>query len=93
MLFVVDVPNVTPNFDFPGAQLLQSVASWAMGGGVVLLVIAVIFGAVMLAFGHFSNNPTAKTRGIWVVFIAIAAAAIIYGGSALINFGSGMQVL
>jgi cobalamin synthase len=85
-MFAADVhlsPSITA---LPGSQVLQQLANglaaWALVGSLIALVI----GAVVWALGSHSQNMHQSMAGRRAVVTAVAAALLVGGAPAIINF-------
>ena len=80
-----EMPEITPDFNAPGMELIKQVAGWALGISLTLTVIALIFCIVSIAFKGFGNQglqQTASKSLLWV----IGAMILLAGLSGLVAF-------
>lgn len=85
-------PGVTPQSDAPFLPQARQVAGWAMVLGGVFLVVITVVGGVLIGTGKISNTPGNQSKGFLVVIFAMFGAAIVFGASAWVRFGSGIGV-
>ncbi|MDA3146515.1 hypothetical protein JSO19_03880 [Leucobacter sp. UCMA 4100] len=68
-----EMPDISPDFGFPGGTLLNQIASWILGGGLVLAFIALIVLVLLIVFKGFGNQGAQqKASGLAVpVFLGL----------------------
>jgi MFS family permease len=82
-------PSLTLNPDptqLPGAPQLQGFANGVAGWALIAAVLGVVIGAVMWAFGHYSQNYQQAYNGRRGVIVSALAAALIGGAPHIITF-------
>jgi MFS family permease len=84
-------PN--PN-DLPGASVLNSLTDGLGAWALIAAMAGLIIGAVMWAFGHYSQNYQQAYNGRRGVIISALAAVLISGAPHIITMlvGQGTQV-
>jgi MFS family permease len=70
----------------PGSNVLQNIANGIGGWALVAAMIGVVIGAVMWAFGHYSQNYQQSYNGRRGVLVSGLAALLIGGAPYIINF-------
>lgn len=76
-------PDITA---LPGGSQLQQLVNGGSAFALVVLVGAIIGGAVLWAVGSAGSNYNQIGAGKRMVLIAVAGAAIVGGAAALVNF-------
>jgi hypothetical protein len=78
----------------PGAATLQRLADGIGGWAVIAAMMGIVVGAVMWAFGHYSQNYQQAYNGRRGVMVSALAAVLIGGAPHIISFflsqGSGI---
>ncbi|MEW6901075.1 DUF6112 family protein [Trueperella pyogenes] len=88
-VFMAD-PAIGIDFDaVPGLTVLRQLFGGAGALGLMLCVVALVIGGAVWAVGSISANPRAASGGKMAVIVALAAAFLIGGASALVEFFSG----
>ena len=72
--------------DLPGSQTLQSLANGIGAWALIAAMIGVVVGAVMWAFGHYSQNYQQAYNGRRGVLVSGLAALLIGGAPVIVNF-------
>lgn len=90
-------PPVTLNPDptkLPGANVLDSLTNGLGGWALIAAMVGVVVGAVMWAFGHYSQNYQQAYNGRRGVLVSGLAAVLIGGAPHIVSFllGQGQQV-
>jgi hypothetical protein len=67
-------PNVTPSYDFPVFTLLKRILSWVLGGGTMVVFLALIIAIVAVVFKGFGNE---RLRGMAVSNIGFIIAGVV----------------
>jgi len=83
------LPSVYLNPDpsqIPGSSVLQELADGIGGWALVAAMLGVVVGAVMWAFGHYSQNYQQAYNGRRGVLVSGLAALLIGGAPYIINF-------
>jgi MFS family permease len=79
----------------PGAPVLQKLANGVGGWALIAAMLGVVVGAVMWAFGHYSQNYQQAYNGRRGVMVSALAAVLIGGAPHIVSFflgqGSGIQ--
>ncbi|MDA8046438.1 MAG: DUF6112 family protein [Actinomycetota bacterium] len=76
-------PNAS---DLPGSNVLSQLTNGIGGWALVAAMIGVVVGAVMWAFGHYSQNWQQAYNGRKGVIVSGLAAVLIGGAPPIINF-------
>lgn len=76
-------PN--PN-NLPGYPVIKSITSGLEGWALIAASIGIVIGAVIWAFGHYSQNFQQAYNGRRGVIISGLAALLIAGSSSIISF-------
>jgi MFS family permease len=79
--------NLKPDVNqIPGSNVLQQLANGIGGWALVAAMVGVVVGAVMWAFGHYSQNYQQAYNGRRGVLVSGIAAVLIGGAPYIINF-------
>lgn len=79
--------HLNPNPDqLPGAHVLQNLADGVGGWALVAAMVGVVIGAVMWAFGHYSQNYQQAYNGRRGVMVSALAALLIGGAPYIVSF-------
>jgi MFS family permease len=70
----------------PGTAALQDLANGIGWWAVIACVVGVVIGAVMWAFGHYSQNYQQAYNGRKGVMVSGLAAALIGGAPHIVSF-------
>lgn len=70
----------------PGSNVLQNLANGIGGWALIAAMIGVVIGAIMWAFGHYSQNYQQAYNGRRGVLVSGLAAILIGGAPEIINF-------
>ena len=70
----------------PGSDVLQNLANGIGGWALVAAMMGVVIGAVMWAFGHYSQNYQQAYNGRKGVLVSGLAAVLIGGAPHIVNF-------
>ncbi|MDQ6784764.1 MAG: DUF6112 family protein [Actinomycetota bacterium] len=70
----------------PGSRVLHGIANGLGSWALIAAMLGVVVGAVIWAFGHFSQNPQQAYNGRRGVLVSGLAAVLIGGAPAIINF-------
>ncbi|WP_217132359.1 hypothetical protein [Leucobacter chinensis] len=78
-----EMPEITPDFGFPGSTLLNQVVSWTLGGGLLLGFLALIVLLLLIVFKGFGNQGIQqKASGIilWVFIglVCLGSVTLLY---------------
>jgi MFS family permease len=78
----------------PGASMIQSFANGLASWGLIAAMIGIIVGAVIWAFGHYSQNYQQSVNGRKGVMVSGLAALLIGAAPYIINtlFGKGVNL-
>ena len=84
-------PNIS---DLPGATVLQNLTIGLGGWALMAAMAGVLIGAVMWAFGHFSQNYQQAYNGRKGVLVSGLAAILISGAPRIVDFlvGQGAKI-
>lgn len=69
----------------PGATILQNLANGIGGWAEVAAMLGVVVGAIMWAFGHYSQNYQQAYNGRKGVMVSALAALLIGGAPYIVN--------
>ncbi|WP_344097179.1 hypothetical protein [Microbacterium deminutum] len=72
----VEVPDIQPDFSAPFFQGLQVVASYILGGALIVVLIMLIVAASALAFRGLASDHVRSWAGANIVWIFVAAACL-----------------
>lgn len=72
--------------DLPGSLTLQHLADGIGAWALIAAMIGVVLGAVMWAFGHYSQNYQQAYNGRRGVLVSGLAALLIGGAPIIVNF-------
>ncbi len=79
--------QLDPNPDLlPGAQVLQQLANGVGGWALIAAMVGIVVGAVMWAFGHYSQNYQQAYNGRRGVMVSALAAVLIGGAPHIVSF-------
>ena len=89
-------PGLKPDSTgLPGAQVLQHLANGVDWWALIAAMVGIVVGAVMWAFGHYSQNYQQALNGRRGVMVSGLAAVLIGGAQHIISFflslGSGIS--
>lgn len=78
---MASIPNIGPDFSGPGSAALVKIASWILGGGLLVSFIALIVSIALIAGKGFGSSAVHKfaASNIGWVFLAVAALGSISG--------------
>jgi MFS family permease len=82
-------PSVTLDPDptqLPGANVLEHLADGIGGWALIAAVLGIVIGAVMWAFGHYSQNYQQAYNGRRGVRVSALAAVLIGGAPYIVTF-------
>lgn len=78
--------TMTPNPDnLPGANVLTHLTDGLGGWALIAAMAGVVIGAVMWAFGHYSQNYQQAYNGRRGVLVSALAAVLIGGAPHIVN--------
>jgi MFS family permease len=77
--------NPDPN-QLPGARVLQNLADGVGGWALIAAMLGIVVGAVMWAFGHYSQNYQQAYNGRRGVMVSALAAVLIGGAPHIVSF-------
>jgi len=79
--------GMNPNAqDLPGSNVLTLLTDGLAGWALIAAMAGVVIGAVMWAFGHYSQNYQQAYNGRRGVLVSALAAVLIGGAPYIINF-------
>lgn len=87
--------SLTPSDSaLPGAPVLHSIANGLASWALIAAMVGIIAGAVIWAFGHYSQNYQQSYNGRRGVMVSALAAVLIGGAPHIIDFffGQGLKV-
>jgi MFS family permease len=70
----------------PGATVLKNLANGVGGWALIAAMVGVVVGAVMWAFGHYSQNYQQAYNGRRGVMVSALAAVLIGGAPHIVTF-------
>jgi MFS family permease len=70
----------------PGSGILQQLANGIGGWALIAAMLGIVVGAVMWAFGHYSQNYQQAYNGRRGVMVSALAAVLIGGAPHIIGF-------
>ena len=80
-------PTVTPQANnLPGAAELQFLANGLDGWALLAAVLGIVIGAIMWAFGHYSQNYQQAYNGRRGVLVSALAGLLIGGAPRIIEY-------
>ncbi len=80
-------PTLQPNpAGLPGAPTLQRLADGIGGWALIASMLGIVIGAVLWAFGHYSQNYQQAYNGRRGVMVSALAAVLIGGAPHIIGF-------
>jgi MFS family permease len=79
--------NMTPSADaLPGSNVIQSLANGLDSWALIAAMVGVVIGAVIWAFGHYSQNYQQAYNGRKGVMVSGLAALLMGAAPEVINF-------
>ncbi len=79
--------QLDPNPDLlPGAAVLRNLANGVGGWALIAAMLGIVVGAVMWAFGHYSQNYQQAYNGRRGVMVSALAAVLIGGAPHIVSF-------
>ncbi|HLH99601.1 MAG TPA: DUF6112 family protein [Acidimicrobiales bacterium] len=72
--------------DLPGTRELQRLADGVASWALIAAMVGIVVGAVLWAFGHYSQNYQQAYNGRRGVIVSALAALLMSGAPAIINF-------
>jgi MFS family permease len=80
--------------NLPGLPVIDKLTSGLEGWALIAATIGILVGAIVWAFGHYSQNYQQAYNGRRGVLLSAAAAILIAGAPAIVNFfvGQGSQI-
>ena len=79
--------SISPNNKgLPGLNALQTVVGSLLTVALIVAVAAVAISGIAWAIGNHSANPVVATRGKSGVMVALAAAVLVGGAVAIVDF-------
>jgi MFS family permease len=80
-------PSLHPDAGgLPGAQTLQRLADGIGGWALIAAMMGIVVGAILWAFGHYSQNYQQAYNGRRGVMVSALAAVLIGGAPHIIGF-------
>lgn len=81
-----DAVSMNPNAqNLPGWNLLSQLVDGLGGWALIAAMVGVVIGAVMWAFGHYSQNYQQAYNGRRGVLVSLLAAVLIGGAPHIVN--------
>lgn len=85
------MPDIQPDFNAPGMELIKTIAGWALGISLTLTVLALIFCIVAIAFKGFGNQGVQQTASKSLLWV-IAAMLLLAGLGGVVTFIMGIDL-
>lgn len=83
-------PTITPDItQLPGARGLTLLASGIEGWALIAALVGIVVGAVLWAFGHYSQNYQQSYNGRRGVMVSALAALLVSGAQGIVGFFAG----
>jgi hypothetical protein len=83
----VSTPPFNPNASgLPGTSIVQSLANGLGWWALIAAVVGIVVGAILWAFGHYSQNYQQAYNGRRGVMVSALAAVLIGGAPHIIGF-------
>lgn len=82
----LSLPGNPDPTQLPGSNVLQSLTDGVEGWALIAAVAGVVVGAVMWAFGHYSQNYQQAYNGRRGVLVSGLAALLIGGAPQVVSF-------
>jgi type IV secretory pathway VirB2 component (pilin) len=83
----VSTPPLDPNASgLPGTSILQSLVDGLGWWALIAAIVGVVVGAILWAFGHYSQNYQQAYNGRRGVMVSALAAVLIGGAPHIIGF-------
>lgn len=70
------MPDIQPDFDAPGASGIIQIASWALGLGLIVTLIALVGCFVAIAFKGFGNQGLQQGASKAILWVLGGVAAL-----------------
>ena len=78
-------PSPDPN-QLPGFPVLQDLTNGIEGWALIAALVGIVIGAILWAFGHYSQNYQQAYNGRRGVMVSALAAVLIGGAQPIISF-------
>lgn len=85
------MPDIQPDFDAPGASGIIQIASWALGLGLIVTLIALVACFVTIAFKGFGNQSLQQGASKSILWV-LAGVAALGSLSAIWSFAVGFDL-
>lgn len=86
-LLALPAVSLSPNpSDLPGSNVLNDLTNGLGAWALIAAMVGIVVGAVMWAFGHYSQNWQQAYNGRRGVIVSALAAVLIGGAPLIINF-------
>lgn len=82
----MSLPNAPDPTNLPGSSVLSGLTNGVEAWALIAAVVGVVIGAIMWAFGHYSQNYQQAYNGRRGVMVSALAALLIGGAPQLIQF-------
>ena len=82
----ISLPNAPDPTKLPGSNVLTDLTNGVEGWALIAAVVGIVVGAIMWAFGHYSQNFQQAYNGRRGVLVSGLAALLIGGAPHLIVF-------
>lgn len=70
------MPDIQPDWNAPGISLVQQIASWVLGLGLTITIIALIVSVITIAFKGFGNQGMQQTASKNILWVALAVVVL-----------------
>ena len=70
------MPDIQPDWNAPGISLVQQIASWVLGLGLTITIIALIVAVITIAFKGFGNQGMQQTASKNILWVALAVVVL-----------------
>ena len=87
-----DLNPPRPDWGFIGVGAATDIYNGIYTIVLILAGIGALIGAGLIIFGKVGEHSGAFKAGLWTLGGCVAGAAIATGASALVNFGSGLDI-
>ncbi len=85
LVVLADVPNISPNLNFPGAEKARVGISILMGGIVLLCVVMFLVGVAQLAARIGNDKSGGYVGPVMRMGISVIAIGIIFSGTSFLD--------
>ncbi|MGO1699598.1 MAG: hypothetical protein ACTHZD_14720 [Micrococcaceae bacterium] len=85
--------SISPTFNAPWMGFLGSIAGWAGGTALVVLVIVLVVGAVVWIASKLSSSGRGQDAGISIILWGLLAAGIVGAIGGLVGWAAGLPLI